>query len=52
VQKKTDGPILAICTSQDMFLCKELPFGGHDDCTCVNIFSGINFLITINSLTR
>jgi len=32
------GPILAICTSYDVFLCKELPFGGHNDCSCVEIF--------------
>jgi len=24
---KTDGPILMIYTSYDVFLCKELPFG-------------------------
>jgi len=41
--KKTDGPILTICTSM-FFLRKELRFGGHCDCTCMKIFSGINFL--------
>ena len=39
-----------IYMSYDVFLCKELPFGGHDDCTWVKIFSVVNFLITINSL--
>ena len=29
--------------SDDVFLRKELPFGGYDDCTCVKIFSSINF---------
>ena len=31
---------------------KELHFGGRDDCTCVKIFSGVDFLVSINSLTR
>jgi len=48
--QKAGGPILAIYTLYDVSLCKELPFGGHDDCTCIKIFSSINFLITINSL--
>jgi len=26
--------------SYDMFLCKELPFGGRSDCICIKIFSG------------
>ena len=47
---KTGGLILPIYTSYDVFLRKELPFGGCVDCTCVKIFSGINFLIVINSL--
>jgi len=34
------------------FLHKEFPFGRRDDCTCIKIFSGVNFLITINSLTH
>jgi len=38
------GQTLIINTSYDVFLCKELPFGGRDDCTCVKIFSGIKFL--------
>ena len=42
-KKKTDGPILMIYTSYDVFLSKELPFGGRIDCTCVKIFSGVNF---------
>ena len=33
-----------ICMSYDMFLCKELPFEGHNHCTCVKTFSVINFL--------
>jgi len=36
--QKMDGPILVICTSYDVFLHKELPFGGCDDCTDVKIF--------------
>jgi len=36
---KMGGPIY---TSYDVFLHKELPFGGLIDCTCVKIFSGIN----------
>ena len=42
--QKTDELILVIYTSYDVFLRKELPFGGCDDCTCIKIFSGINFL--------
>jgi len=29
--------------SYEAFLHTEMPFGGHDDCTCIKIFSGINF---------
>ena len=47
--QKMGGPILMIYTLHDIVLLKELPFGGHDDCTCIKIFSGINFLIVINS---
>jgi len=44
---------LMICTSYDMFLRKDLPFGGRDDCTSIKIFSGVNFFkIAVNSLTR
>ena len=45
------GPILMTYMSFEVFLRKELPFGGHDDCTCVIVFSGVTFLIAINSLT-
>jgi len=41
--QKMGGTIL-IYTSYAVFLCKELPFGGHDDCTCIVIFSSVNFL--------
>jgi len=27
-------------------------FAGLDDCTCVKIFSGVNFLMVISCLTR
>jgi len=43
-----------ICMLHDMFLRKELPFGGRNDyisCTCIKMFSGVNFLITTYSLT-
>ena len=50
--QKTGGLVIMICTSYDMFLCKELPFGDRSDCTCVKIFSGMNFLIAVNSLMR
>jgi len=36
VQKK-DRLILTICTSHGVFLRKELPFGGRDDCACIKI---------------
>jgi len=36
--QNTVGPILTICASYDVFLRKELHFGGH-----VTIFSGINY---------
>jgi len=35
-----------------VFLLKELPDGGHNDCTYVNILMALIFLIEINSLTR
>jgi len=38
---KTGGPILTIYTSYDVFP-QGVAFGGRDDCTCINIFSGIN----------
>ena len=49
--KKIGEPILAIYMSFVVFLHKELSFGGRGDCTCIKIFSGNNFVITINSLT-
>jgi len=49
--QKTGGPMLTIYTLYDVFLCKELFFGGCDDCTDVKFFSGINFFkIAITSL--
>jgi len=39
---KTGGPILTTYASYDMR--KEMPFGGHDDCICVKMFSGVNFI--------
>jgi len=41
--KKRIGPILTMCTSYDVLLHKELPFGSRDDGTCVKIFSGDEF---------
>jgi len=41
--QQMDEPTLMICTSYDVFLRKEMPFGSRDDCD--------NFLITNNSLT-
>jgi len=38
------GPILTIYTSYDMFLRNEMPFEGRDNCTCIKIISGLNFL--------
>jgi len=35
--QKTGGPISTIYISYDVFLRKELPFWGCDDCTCVKI---------------
>jgi len=37
------GLTLMTYTLYDMFLCKELLFGACNDCTCVKIFSGIEF---------
>jgi len=48
--QKTGEPILMIYTSYDVFLCNKLPFEGRGDSICIKIFSGVNFLITINSL--
>jgi len=42
--------MLRISVSYDVFMCKELPFRGCSDCTYLKIFSGIDFLIMINSL--
>jgi len=51
--QKTGGPILMIYTLYDVFLFKQLSFGEHSYCTCIQIFSGVNcFLIAINSLMR
>jgi len=33
-----------IYTPYDVLLRRELPFGGHDDCICVKMFSGNHFL--------
>ena len=52
---KTGGPILTIYTLYDVFLCKELPFVIHNDCTYTEIFSGVNFLklqLILNPLMR
>ena len=38
---KRDGPILTTCMSYEVFLRKELPFGGRDR-ICVKIFGGAN----------
>jgi len=47
------GPILLIRASYDVFfLREELPLEGHNDCSYVIIFRGINFLVAINSLRR
>jgi len=41
---QTSGePILTICTSYGVFLCKELPSEGCNDCTCVKNFGGVIF---------
>jgi len=47
--QKTGGPILTTYMLHDMFLHKQLPFGGRDDCICVKIFSGVIVLITIKA---
>jgi len=41
------GPILTIYTSYDVFLRKELPFRGRNDCTCVK---RVNFTALVKSL--
>ena len=50
--QKTGGLILTIYMSHDVFLHKELPFRGHDDCNCVELFRALNYLIAINSSTH
>jgi len=41
-----------IYASYDVFLHKDLSFGRRDNCTWVEIFSGVNFFkIAIKSLT-
>jgi len=40
---KTGGLILTNHASYDVFLRKELAFVDRNDCTCVKIFSGVNF---------
>ena len=41
------GPILTIYTSYDVFLRKELPYAGRNDCICVKIFSGVILIAII-----
>ena len=41
--QNTGELMLTIYMLYDMFLRKELPFGGQDDCTCIKMFCGINF---------
>jgi len=48
--QKVDGPILAIYMSYDF--AQGVAFAGRNDCTCVKIFIGVNFLIEINSVMR
>jgi len=48
---KTDGPILTIYTSYNVFLLKKLPFGGRDNCTCIKFLVAL-FFLAINALTR
>jgi len=48
--QKMGALILAILNVCDIFLHKLLPFVGQNDCTCVKISSGVNFLIVMNSL--
>jgi len=36
--------ILTIYMSYDVLLCKELPFGGCNHCTCFTNFRGVTFL--------
>jgi len=45
MQKMGGAVVLMIYTSYDLFLHKELPFGDRNDCTCIKIFSGINFFL-------
>jgi len=44
---KTDELILTIYTLYDVFLCKELPFDGRNDCTCIKILVMLIFLIMV-----
>ena len=39
---KTDRLISTMYTFYYLFLHKELLFAGHNDCTCIIIFSGVN----------
>jgi len=41
--EKTGRPILTTCTSYDVFLLKELPFVGCNDCSCDNILVALFF---------
>jgi len=50
-QCKNGWTDLTFYMSCDVFLCKELLFGGHDNCTWVKIFSGISILTVVNFLT-
>jgi len=40
---KKGGPISTIYMPYDVILHKELPLGCRDNCTCIKIFSSINF---------
>jgi len=47
--KKMGGMIFTIYTTYDVCM-RGVAFWDHDDCTCIKIFSGVNFLMAINSL--
>ena len=49
--KRVDQSSRSTC-HMTCFCAKSRLLWGHDDCRCVKIFSGVNFLIATNSLTR
>jgi len=52
VRCATVGLILMVCTSYDLFLHREVPFGGGSDAAGLKFLVALICVVEINSLTR